>query len=88
MPYIPERNRTCLLPVSDAVPNTAGELHYQIAVLVDNYLEVRRPVGYQEYNEVIGVLACAQAEVFRRLVVPFENGKLQENGDVYTNNGE
>lgn len=33
-------------------------------------------------NEVIGVLACVQMELYHRVTRPYEEGKIEENGDL------
>ncbi len=38
---------------------------------------------YKDYNEIIGALECAKLEFYRRAVVPYEEQKIKENGDVY-----
>ncbi len=81
MPYIPQKRRD-----TEHTPETPGDLHYDVSQLVDKYLyhgsEV--PPNYQRFNDVMGVLACAQAEIYRRLVAPYEDEKLLENGEVYS----
>lgn len=85
MPYIPEAERA---PLDQAFPVTAGELNYSITLLCDNYLAYKcalnERVGYREINEVVGVLECAKLEFYRRIAAPYEDKKMQENGDVYT----
>jgi len=39
--------------------------------------------NYADYNEVMGVLECVKQELYRRLIVPYENKKKEENGDVF-----
>jgi hypothetical protein len=77
MPYIPQKDRD-----SSMVPATAGELNWKITTTIQSYLE---PYGisYQTLNEVIGVLECVKAELYRRVVAPYEDGKCAINGDVY-----
>lgn len=62
---------------------TPGELNYIITQLINTYLDDYENVGYTELNEVIGVLECAKLELYRRLVAPYEDQKIAENGDVY-----
>ena len=80
MPYIPQNQRNLSNPL-----NHAGRLHYDISQVIDRYLfHQNAQPRYQQFNDVMGVLACAQAEVYRRLIAPYEDKKIQENGDVFS----
>lgn len=86
MPYVsPEARQR--LDGGDA-PDGAGELNYAITRLVDAYLS--RMAGrdgrlrYAYLNEAVGVLECAKLELYRRVAAPYEDGKITENGDVYS----
>ena len=35
-------------------------------------------------GKVIGALECAKLELYRRIAAPYEDTKIQENGEVYT----
>ena len=35
-------------------------------------------------NAIIGALECAKLELYRRVAAPYEDDKIIENGDVYT----
>lgn len=59
-----------------------GELNYAITEMMINYLN-RKGVSYTNMNEVIGVLECAKLELYRRMTAPYEDMKIDENGDVY-----
>jgi hypothetical protein len=39
--------------------------------------------NYALLNELIGVLECAKLELYRRVASPYEDEKIQSNGDVY-----
>lgn len=82
MPYISQMQRTYLWPTSDLDASNPGELNYQITYLVETYLR-NRGESYSTYNDLIGVLECAKMELYRRMVVPYEDTKIEENGDVY-----
>ena len=86
MPYINDTSRRLL--AKGQPPSTAGELNYAITKLCDSFVAFRsgdeRELRYENINEVIGVLACAQDEFYRRIAAPYEDTKLQENGDVYS----
>lgn len=81
MPYIDPDARS-ELDGGDRQPENAGELNYAVSRLVDAYL-VRKGFRYATANEVVGVLECAKLELYRRLAAPYEDGKIQANGDVY-----
>lgn len=60
---------------------TSGELNFHITTLILNYLGDN--YNYQKINDVIGALESCKLEFYRRLVVPYEEKKIKENGDVY-----
>jgi len=85
VPYINEEGRKFLDPKLDEIyTHTPGELNYVVTSLVDAYINshVEDP-NYARYNEAIGVLECAKLELYRRLVAPYEDKKILENGDVF-----
>lgn len=81
MPYVDEEARIRL--DGGAAPGNAGELNYVITRIVDAYLMQRGGLRYAGINEVIGVLECAKLELYRRIAVPYEDGKKEASGDVY-----
>lgn len=85
MPYI-TRSRRAELFEFDAnekhYPQTSGELNYEITELLINYLDSLGK-SYASINDCVGALECAKAEFYRRVVVPYEECKIMENGDVY-----
>jgi hypothetical protein len=82
VPYIGIEDRDYMAVGSP--PRTPGELNYSITLLLLEYLEADGGPRYADYNEVIGVLECAKLELYRRMVAPYEDRKMKENGDVYT----
>ena len=80
MPYIPKEDKPKLISMNAAT--TPGELNYQITMLCKGYIE-KRGVSYSNMNEVVGVLECAKLELYRRMVSPYEDEKIESNGDVY-----
>lgn len=81
MPYIIPEDRAVLEPHSEHEAMTPGELNFQVTVLVDTYLAGH--LDYQAINDVIGVLECAKLELYRRIASPYEDQKIDLNGDVY-----
>ncbi len=88
MPYITRSRRD----TAGVPPELPGDLHYAISQLIDGYLyhqpnpydDPYNGPHYQQFNDVMGVLACAQAEIYRRIIAPYEDVKIRENGDVYS----
>ena len=81
-PYITKKRREALWNSS---PQNVGELNYIITAEILDYLGIpdgKKP-RYADYNEVIGVLECIKQEVYRRVVIPFEQKKMKENGDIF-----
>jgi hypothetical protein len=68
---------------SGAKPLDLGELNSAITTLVDNYLKDKGGDRYSHLNEVIGAMDCAKLELYRRVAAPYEDKKIEENGDVY-----
>ena len=85
MPYITAEQ---VLEVNDALEEqnitglTPGQLNYLITQMLVGWLG--ESPNYTRYNAAMGVMECAKAELYRRRVAPYEDKKIQENGDVYT----
>jgi hypothetical protein len=85
MPYISEGIRNASDVTREGLYNRAGTpgvLNLQITKLCLEYLETAGK-SYWECNDVIGALECCKLEFYRRLVAPYEDIKIKENGDVY-----
>lgn len=84
MPYIfPERR--AIIQDSDFNKDVLrdGDINFLVTQLVDGYIQARG-LSYNTLNTMIGVLECAKLELYRRLVGPYEDLKIQQNGDVYS----
>lgn len=87
MPYIKPEDRRPLDPLikqlAEALPeqNFAGNLNYVISKLSARLLDEQ--LSYARLNEIIGALECAKLELYRRVAAPYEDGKIESNGDVY-----
>ena len=60
---------------------SAGDLNYAITKLLHGFIETNGE-RYESYNSAIGVLDCASKEFYRRKIVPYEELKIKENGDI------
>jgi hypothetical protein len=62
--------------------DSAGELNYLITKLMLTYLATHGE-NYRIMNEIVGAVECAKAEFVRRKLIPLEEVKRAENGDVF-----
>lgn len=78
IPYIPDYRRDDLDFYPD--PQSVGELNFVITSMILKFLgpEPR----YADYNGAIGVLACAQQELYRRSISNYEDHAAFTNGDL------
>lgn len=83
MPYIRDNEGyRGLLEPECCVAQGPGELNYQITCLLNQY-KAHKKLSYQTINDILGALEGAKQEFYRRVAVPYEEEKRQENGDVY-----
>lgn len=75
MPYIDQEDREYILQA-----NTPGALNFLIHEEIDRFLPGE--ASYDDYNAVLGVLEAVKQEFYRRRVAPYEDKKLEENGDI------
>lgn len=78
MPYI-KRDRREL--VARQGPVTEGDLNYILTSICVDYMPT--DFTYNDLNEVVGALELCKQEFIRRMVNPYEDKKIIENGDVY-----
>jgi hypothetical protein len=79
MPYIKQTERQSLKAGSKI--KTAGQLNYTITLLIQAFLK-ENGLSYQTINDIVGALESTKAEFQRRVVAPYEDEKITENGDV------
>ena len=91
MPYIKSRDRkrfdkkvrnivAVLLSSNNTQEPVVGEVNYVISLLIWTLFE-QNP-SYTRGNNLMGVLECVKAEFYRRKLAPYEDKKIEENGDV------
>jgi len=85
MPYIKKKERAKLDYLVKEIAEKIydeGALNYVISSLCFEVLQ-REKINYKTLNAIIGVLTCVLQEFYRRIVVPYENSKIEENGDIF-----
>jgi hypothetical protein len=80
MPYIKHDARVRL--ANTIAPADTGELNYILTGVVNEYF-YRKGHHYKTINDILGALEGAKLEFYRRVVAPYEDTKIKENGDVY-----
>ena len=78
MPYIKQEDRARAW----REPQSPGELNFAITCRLQDYI-TRKGLSYTAINDVLGAIEGAKLEFYRRVVVPYEDEKIKENGDVY-----
>ncbi len=87
MPYILMEDRpkyeeslTTLINTLKAQPldHIDGELNY----IITRILKEAYPLRYFNINRAIGVLEACKLEYYRRVAAPYEDTKIEQNGDV------
>lgn len=86
MPYIKQEARTqrmkeALIVLKGEIQNK-GDLNYVICQLTGMLIEKTGGMGYTNVSNWIDGVHGAERELTRRLLNPYEDLKIQENGDV------
>lgn len=88
MPYIKPNDRPALdLPIEMLIlaqsqeGHHPGSLNYILTRLVNAFVEAHGG-NYAAHSAAHGVLADVQMEHYRRRTAPYEDTKIEENGDV------
>ena len=90
MPYIPKYERskweihiTSLESLIHNIPEDKidGELNYLFTRLL-HIAYSNSSESYARYDRAIGLLECVKQELYRRKIGPYEDRKIEENGDV------
>ncbi len=89
MPYIKQEDKSkfsmSLDHLYETMQNhgiTPGELNYLFTELSKYYI-MTKGSSYTHMNDVMGSLEGCKLEFYRRVVAPYEDMKIKENGDIY-----
>lgn len=88
MPYLKDLARRAALSARHRrnmgvpAPADGAELNFIITDLIDEFI-ARHGLNYHVLEEIGGALTLVTFEFQRRVVEPYENLKIEENGDVY-----
>ena len=83
MPYVTKERRYDLDPVVDemveAQVEANGDLNYILYYYCKNFISP----SYNNYKNFIGELNECVTEIRRRILAPYEDKKIKENGDIW-----
>ena len=86
MPYTKQEDRTAKMKEAIAVLvdeiNNKGDLNYTICELSGQLMLKTGGMGYTNVSNWIDGVHGAERELTRRLLNPYEDEKIRENGDV------
>lgn len=86
MPYIKEEDRKKLDSIVDQMilkgVEPDGKLNYIIFKFCKEYFEHKAKKSYNNLKNFIAELTECGAEIRRRMLSPYEDEKIEENGDV------
>jgi len=96
MPYIPQEERDALDPAVAVLArcladhtsemetaDCSGRLNYVITTLLVKYIRIRfSKISYSVGQMARNTLCDVRDEFYRRVMVPYEDRKSKENGDV------
>lgn len=88
MPYISRSERKqyqeVLSNLAEIIPNDRmlrpGHINYIVSLLIEKVYGTQ--LRYADHNEVVGVLNCIALEFYRRKTAPYEDIKIEEEGDL------
>lgn len=93
MPYIAQEKRDVLdshiKRLVDALLYLKREDRDNVMVGNINYVFTKLLAGvyssprYEDINSIVGVCQCVALEYYRRIAAPYEDMKIESNGDVY-----
>jgi hypothetical protein len=85
MPYIEQNKRNYIDPLIEPIIQRVGVMDKgNINYIITRIVAAKYANGgYEKRSTGAGVLQDAHDEYYRRVVAPYEDQKLQENGDVY-----
>lgn len=89
MPYIHQRIRDRISSSLKELINDlkgfegtskSGILNYTITKIL---METIEPKSYDQFNTIAGILSSVDKEIYRRAIAPYEDKKIEINGDVF-----
>lgn len=80
MPYIPEADRDAIFKGEKKIEKK-GELTYAVFQLALDFIGAQG-INYQNISDACAALHDAELEIRRRVLNPYEDEKIKQNGDI------
>ena len=85
MPYIKKEQRDELqdelISLLKEMKFEEGEMNYIITFLLHEFV-IQNGLCYKTLNSAVGILECSKEEFVRRVVSPYEDLKIMQNGSI------
>ena len=91
MPYIEQEKRDILDPEIESLfvglidmqcKSEENNMEENINYVFTKLLKMCYGESYEEINNALGIMSAVQLEYYRKVVTPYGNQKIYENGDV------
>ena len=87
MPYIkmedrPKYEKNLKEIISLIKEHPVDQMDGQLNYISTRILKEAYPLRYFNINRAVGVLECCKLEYYRRVAAPYEDTKIEQNGDV------
>jgi len=87
VPYIkmedrPKYEKTLTELINILKEQTVDQIDGQLNYIITRILKESYPLRYFNINRAVGVLECCKLEYYRRVAAPYEDTKIEQNGDV------
>ena len=82
MPYIKKGKRLAMDKVVESMFNAGVEANGDLNYILYKFAKYHITPGYGNYKNFLGELNEAGEEIRRRLLAPYEEKKITENGDI------
>jgi hypothetical protein len=82
MPYIKQERRIEVSPIIDLMMDLNVKADGDLNYILFAFCKFAVPPSYNNYKNFLGELRQCVVEIERRMLVPYEEEKIAENGEV------
>lgn len=82
MPYIKQENRQKIDHIVEIMRAMGVKANGDLNYILFKYCKYNVEPGYNNYKNFCGELRQCATEIERKILAPYEDSKIEENGDV------